>query len=83
MGRRPSSRAIPARVFEQTAYGVSALISTGSEGGGNVTRYLVVPRRGLKSWRRGSVTVVSESRAMAARRHPVCALSPHRAGAGA
>jgi ketosteroid isomerase-like protein len=55
------------RVFGNTAWDVGSMTSTGSDGETSVSRYLVVLRRGVQSWKISSVAVVPEGRLAATR----------------
>jgi len=55
------------RVFGNTAWDVGTMSSQGSEGGANVSHYLVVLRRGILEWKVSSVAVVPETRVTAAK----------------
>ncbi len=50
------------RVFGNTAWDVGSMTSTGSGGETSVSRYLVVLRRGVQSWKISSAAVVPEVR---------------------
>jgi ketosteroid isomerase-like protein len=50
------------RVFGNTAWDVGSMKSQGSEGSQNASRYLVVLRRGVRTWQISSVAVVPETR---------------------
>jgi ketosteroid isomerase-like protein len=55
------------RVFGNTAWDVGSMSSQGSEGDQVVTRYLVVLRRGVQTWRISSLAVVPETPVTAAK----------------
>ena len=55
------------RVFGNTAWDVGSMTSRGSDGEASVSRYLVVLRRGVQSWKISSVAVVPEARPTASR----------------
>jgi ketosteroid isomerase-like protein len=48
------------RVYGNTAWDVGSMSSAGSEGEAEVSRYLVVLRRGVEGWKISSVAVVPE-----------------------
>jgi ketosteroid isomerase-like protein len=55
------------RVFGNTAWDVGSMGSRGGDGDRTVTRYLVVLRRGVQTWRISSLAVVPEARVTAAK----------------
>ena len=55
------------RVFGNTAWDVGSMSSKGSDGDQIVTRYLVVLRRGVQTWRISSLAVVPEAPVTAAK----------------
>ncbi len=55
------------RVYGNTAWDVGRLTSTASEGDASVSRYLVVLRRGVQTWKISSLAVVPETPVTAAK----------------
>jgi ketosteroid isomerase-like protein len=55
------------RVFGNTAWDVGSMSNRGSDGNQTASRYLVVLRRGIRTWQVSSVAVVPETRDTAAK----------------